>query len=473
MALIRPLYIGSSGWHDSMAQTDSLELGGLKMYGDLDANNQVVKNVPAGTLGHHAVNKSQLDTAVITGAKVKELILHRNQLDDAEGVRAAIALVMQQQPVAGDTITLTDGTTTRTYGATSGGDVQYTIGGTVAITMANLATAILGDASGAWGAIYSANLESIDADGAVIIYEEATSGAVSKAYGTWTTPTDVEVVNFYGETEYTKVALTDLPASSPANTNFGFRRVIASVVAGEVHWAKTDDIAYYWDDDDTTWVTTTGAGSIPDATSASGGGIKGKVTFDSDKGLSVASGVAGIVLTANKGLAFAVAGTLETLPDGTKGMEVGASGLATKIDNATITFNGSGQIQSVGSAEAQRVENTLTANADNIAIADPVYGTSTNNKYGKADAATDAKSYPIAIARTAAPSDNDTFEAVSAGPCAAVLTGATAGTRYFLQSGGGIGTGVPGAGLRVIEIGIAKNATDLFVRIIDHGKKPS
>lgn len=54
------------------------------------------------------------------------------------------------------------------------------------------------------------------------------------------------------------------------------------------------------------------AGGLPDATSAPGGGTKGKVTFDSDLGLDVVAGVA-----------------------------------AVKVDGASISFDGSGQLQTV------------------------------------------------------------------------------------------------------------------------------
>jgi len=56
------------------------------------------------------------------------------------------------------------------------------------------------------------------------------------------------------------------------------------------------------------------AATIPDATSANGGGVKGKATFDDLKGLHVTAGIAEV-----------------------------------KIDGSTVTFNGSGQLQSAAS----------------------------------------------------------------------------------------------------------------------------
>lgn len=82
------------------------------------------------------------------------------------------------------------------------------------------------------------------------------------------------------------------------------------------------------------YVDTAIATATPDATAASGGGVKGIVTFDSDKGLDVASGVA------------------EAKVNGTAGMGVDASGLKVKVDGSTITFDGSGQIQSASVVDA-------------------------------------------------------------------------------------------------------------------------
>ena len=51
-------------------------------------------------------------------------------------------------------------------------------------------------------------------------------------------------------------------------------------------------------------------------------------------------------------------------------------------------------------------------------------------------------------------------------------SGATAGAPQYLQDTGGIGAfAAITAGKRVIRVGYAKNATDLFVQIMDLGKK--
>jgi hypothetical protein len=60
---------------------------------------------------------------------------------------------------------------------------------------------------------------------------------------------------------------------------------------------------------------------------------------------------------------------------------------------------------------------------------------------------------------------------ISIGECAGILSTATPGTAYYLQAAGGIGTALPGAGHRVIQVGVAASADDLWVRIVDYGKK--
>jgi hypothetical protein len=77
----------------------------------------------------------------------------------------------------------------------------------------------------------------------------------------------------------------------------------------------------------------------------------------------------------------------------------------------------------------------------------------------------------MGVAKTATTAAGQTLEVVSAGPCPGVISGATAGTPYYLQVGGGIGVTLPGSGARTIQVGVAMNATDLWVRIVDYGRK--
>jgi hypothetical protein len=144
--------------------------------------------------------------------------------------------------------------------------------------------------------------------------------------------------------------------------------------------------------------------------------------------------------------------------------------LGVVVDGTTISINGSNQLQSIGSDEATRVENTHTTATDSTATADPVYINGADT-VGKARADDDAKADVIGVIRTGAGAAGATPDVVSHGPAAGVLSGATAGAVYFLQATGGIGTSIPGGGNRVIQVGYALNATDLFVLIKDFAKR--
>lgn len=609
MATRKFLYGDTNGFPREQDPADDIALGGLAMTGDitmgsnqitglsggdaanealaygqsgaslsgltvtdsaLNMSSQQITNVADGTLAHHAVNKGQLDTAVITGGTVKELLLHENQLDNTEGVLAAVALTMASNPVSGDTITITDGTTTRTYGAGSGGDVQYTIGATVADSMANLAAAIIGDGSAVWGAYFSADLDAIDTDGVVVIIEDDNDGTASEIYGTWATQANCQIVDFGAETQYTKKTTSDLPSSDPASTNFGFRRTQASLTPGELHYVENDDVVYGWDDDANQWNAFSGSTSIPDATAASGGGVKGKITVDSDYGLAVSSGILTIDVAANRGIGFDVSGDLEVkentaagievtssgigidiaatnpgvgfdgsgdlqaIADTTAGMEITATGIAIDIaaTNPGVGFDGSGDLEAkvvatggiekaatglqikiddtpdtldvdgdglkvvglpslfkingsavsanvtaanlteltgggtttlhshAGVSEAQAVENSFTA-TEGLTLGDPVYIDTAGNAVSKATAASDTEFDILGVAKTTV-SATDPVDVVSLGPCD-VLSGATAGDRYYLAAAGGLSTSVPAAGNWVVRVGWAMDANTLFV----------
>jgi hypothetical protein len=300
------------------------------------------------------------------------------------------------------------------------------------------------------------------------------------------------------------------------------------------------------------WQTYSGAGSIIDATGASGGGTKGKATYDSDKGLSVSSGVVTINLDATGGLKFDASNNLGVKIGDPNEVAATASGLEMtgvpnefKIDGVAVKAGGSGgpsasslqTLTNLGNADslhvhtatsitidhadvsnqgtddhhaqahvvtgasdhsesglttgyvltatsdttfawqtpaeataAEKIEDTHTTATDTTANGDPVY-VNGNDTIGKADADTAAKARVMGIIRTGAGAAGSDVEIVTHGPCADVLSGATANTPYYLQSGGGIGTSLPGAGKRVVLVGYAMDADDLFVKLEDYGQK--
>jgi hypothetical protein len=182
------------------------------------------------------------------------------------------------------------------------------------------------------------------------------------------------------------------------------------------------------------------------------------------------SGGAEINLEASNPTLKITANELGVKYDTTKGLTTGTGGLQVKVDGTTVSFDGSGNLQAIGSSEAQRIENTLVTATDVTANGDPVY-VNGNNTVGKADAGADAKARVLGVIRTGGGAAGSSVQVVSVGPCAGVLSGATANTPYYLQDTGGIGTSVPGGGKRVIQMGFAINGTDLWVDIKDMGKK--
>lgn len=97
---------------------------------------------------------------------------------------------------------------------------------------------------------------------------------------------------------------------------------------------------------------------------------------------------------------------------------------------------------------------------------------SANDQVSTGDASNDAKSRIVGVA-DAAILTTATGKIKKSGVVTGVLSGATFNTRYYL----GVTTGLPvligalAAGSRTIQLGIAKNATDLEVAIVDYGKK--
>lgn len=247
-----------------------------------------------------------------------ETLLDYRQLSNTQGILSADLLTMAAQPVATDSIILTNGTTTRTYSATSGGDVSYVIGASKEATMANFAAAVTADGSGAWYAYVCTGLTSIAAT-IVLIIARVTALAGSKVYGVWATPANVKIVAFTNLRDYIYSTLSNMPATLPSTSNFGFERVLANLIIGETHLVRnTSGLAYVWSAELASWIPTI------DATAISS---NFKIVTD-DYTILITDGV----IVCNKGTALIV-----TLPPAT------GSGTVKKIKNigaGTATLEG-------------------------------------------------------------------------------------------------------------------------------------
>ena len=289
-------------------------------------------NTGAATLGQM---NAAISLAVLTGGSLKEAVLVQEQLSAVQGILAGSIFYATAAAVDGDTVVLHDGTSAETFTfASTNAAFQPAFGVNAAASMQNLATRINTDSTSFSAKWIPSMLASVNPGGCVVVYEKTAVGGISpsRIYGTWATQADAKVVQFNGQAEYkTGQTPVTLPSADPAAGRFGFRRVLASLTNGEIHYVHETDVMQSWDDDSNAW-TTFQNGSVPDGTSASGGGVKGKLTLDSDYGLQATAGVARIV-TDNQGLGFSAGNLVIALDGGT----LSKSGSGLKVADAGIT----------------------------------------------------------------------------------------------------------------------------------------
>lgn len=413
MAARKPLFMGTEGFSEEMAITDSMTLGSLTIGsgGDITlSGGGEVLGLPATPAATAAASKEYVD-AVAAGLDPKEPVRVRAQ----------------------GNIVLTG------PGATIDG-----------ITM------VVGDR-------FLADQQSTTTQDGVYIFQGAASTA--------TRSTDFAVAATVAGSHVFVEEGTDADAGFVCTNNQG------SDVVG------TDDLVF---------VQFSGAGQITAGLAL----VKSGNTLDvnveaSNPSLQIASDEIGIKFAGSGGLEKLAAGTGvklngTTLLLGASGLSVlglpslfeinavavGAAVTAANVDTLTDGSNADAlHIHSTGVAtEAPKLEETLTTATDTVAVADVVYSNG-NDTVGLARADTDAKSRIRGIIRSGSGAPPQSVEVVTAGPAAATLTAATFNTPYYLQATGGIGTSVPTAGNRVVAIGYAINATDLYVRVVDYGKK--
>jgi hypothetical protein len=415
------------------------------------------------------------------------------------------------QPTAdNDTFVITDGTNTETYAFKSSESAPFdvAIGATAADTLANLIQAINDDSS-YWSAVDTVGLDAYFASAYTaqgVIYRTAVSTANDRVYGVSTTATQIKVVDFQqvGDQDYSIASGTEanLPSSDPAAKRFGFGRTKANLVTNEAHPVAEDVTVWLWDTDDELWrqvdnsAITAGAGlarsgntisadldtDADETSSGSSGGSSG-LEFDTSGNsgqLRARVSTTGAIGRQSDGLgvrvettnpALAITGNeLDVKYQTTKGLASDGSGLYVKVDTTTINYDGSGNLEAVASPEAERIENDLAVN-EAIAVGDAVHFETTNDRISESDADNDSQSRVIGVATTAQATVGQNATIVSHGVAADTISSATVGTPYYLQSGGGIGTSIPSGAKRVVQVGIAKNADDLWVRVLDFGKK--
>lgn len=563
MALRKPFVLSSEGFHEEMPTADTLDVGSIEISASgtgIDMNGKKITDLGDGVSPADVLTKAQVEALVASGGIFKEPVYGEDQLINGAsgGIAALESLYFTDQPTSGDTVIFYDGTNTRTYtfvddqgSEAAATDVSRE---TSAVTaMQRLVTRMNADAGNTWWHGVFITTGSHNSAGEVLVWEEGTpsdSLSTSRIYGVWTTQADCEVVPFSTGTaaiQYNAGTAATLPAADPTSGRFGFSVAEGSLVDGEIRLALDLNAQFSWEDSAQTWNQISGSGAIPDATSGSGGGVKGLATFDSDKGLQIiANAVAEVKLGTDKGLEFSGGGVSIKIADANElsldanglnvegvdanfkidGTATGNSVTATNLTDVTDGGSADGLHTHTGSSvslahsdlsgvtedqhharqhdmtssldhvesgltvghvltatgsssfawqalpdEVDRVENTYNTAVDATANGDPVY-INGNNTVGKGRADTDAKARIIGVIRTGAGVAGSTVEIVTVGPCAGILGGGgVANTPYYLQATGGLGTSIPAGATRVIQLGKALNANDLFVQIIDYGKK--
>lgn len=570
MAERKPLFQSSEGFQEEMAQADSITLGALTMGGAIAMGSNKITGLGDGADPGDVLNKAQIDALVATGNIFKEPVHSQNQLINGAsgGIAAVEVLYFVNQPVVGDQVTFYDGTNSETYTfvANIAGELlpnDVSIETTATTAMQRLITRMNLDASNTfWTAEYHPTSEFNGGNGEIHIIESKTpvdALSTSRIYGNvWGTPADFQVVEFSDGIDY--IQYNEGTNSTAANTDptsgrFGFSRAEATLVDGEVHLALDLNAQFSWEAAAQTWNQISGSGAIPDATSGSGGDVKGLATFDEDKGLQViANGVAEVRLEAAKGVQFEAGGGLgikiddtpDTLDVDADGLKVSGLPAQFKIDGSAVSSNvtqsnvdtlvagaasdadalhthdglspishththasttgqtandhhnqvhaidggdhtlagaTSGYVLTATSAttfafaapgaasKAPKISAAYNTATDATVNGDAVYWNGTDT-LGEGRADTDTKARVIGVIQTGGGAAPAVVEVVSAGPCTGVLGGGgVANVPYYLGTTGGITSTPPGAGSRVVVLGYAINANDLFVEIRDYGKK--
>lgn len=197
--------------------------------------------------------------------------------------------------------------------------------------------------------------------------------------------------------------------------------------------------------------------------------------------LRVLAAPSGCITVNPNGVAVVVDTVPQTLECTVSGLQVVGLPLGFKINDDQVSVNvtannldelTSGGVTNLhshsGSDEAKRLENTFNADAA-ISIGDPVRFTSANGVTAT-DNTSGTSRRTVGIARTA-DGGGGTVEVVSDGLAAGVLSGATPGDAYFIDTPNGLTSTRPtAAGSHVYLMGFAANSTDLMLRFQYLGK---
>lgn len=316
--------------------------------------------------------KEYVASHIVSDGTVKQQLLSFIQLDDTVGILPGLVTFFTTNAVNTDTFVLSDGTNTETFTfvTSRSGAFEVTVGGTPAVTMANLASAINSDSSYWKGWYDSSALASLYPNGLIGIYKKADL----VGFKLWKTGTvDGFVTDYHAAEEYKTSAsyVIALSSSAPGTNLSGFSIAKANLTNGEIHNCIAEDELHEWNGDANSgngaWYTLS-AGS-PIATSGSAGAILGKATFDSDKGLEITGvGVAKAKID-NSSTYFDGSGNIAVKPLGISTAKLADDSVTKDKVNADVAGAGLGQ-NADGSLEVNTDGTTLEINADTVRVKD-------------------------------------------------------------------------------------------------------
>jgi len=454
----KPLFIAGGageGWHEEMAISDSITLGGLTMGGAIDMGTYGVTNMADAVNATDAVTKQQLD-AVAAGIHWKHPVQVLNMISNSNmGGAPPVG------PVAGDAYVVNNW-----GGGYNNGDIVEWSGASWVVVSPNVGGA---PPNNTW-VLVSATSATAPAgafaghDKEFATYNSGTSTWSFTAQTTGDATLVIDVGGLYQGTGYTY-----------DGTNWIEFTAIPSIVAG-AGLGSSGNTIFVKDGDgikiDTDYVAVDLSATDP--------GLE-LIGTTPDKTLQAKVDGAHGIIRGTSGLEIEIDDTPDTLDVDADGLKVvglpslfkvndDPVGVTVTADNFDTLTNGGDATLLHTHAGAGTVRISPPA-AEAILKSDPVYWSATNDRVGKGRADTDTKSRIIGVAEAAQPTTGNPVPIVCHGPILGAISLAIAGTPYYLQATGGIGTAVPGASKRLVLCGYAMNASDLWVHTIDYGKK--
>lgn len=527
MTLRKFAFISAEGYADTAAATDSLELGALAMSGNIDMTDTgKIVNLLPGTVAKDALSYAQ------TGANLQGLSITTNPLTmggqkitgGAAGTATNDVLVYGQSGAFLSGLDAMSQKITNVADPTNPQDVcskAYADAGRLGLDVKS-SVRVIATSNITLSGTQSIDSVSVIAGDRVLVAGQTSAlenGIYLCAAGAWTRTTDadssadlspgsftfVEEGTVYQDTGWVMSSNSPFTLDTSA-CNWTQFSAAGQIVAGN-GLVRTGNVL---DVGDGPGILVSAdkieieLGSNP-ALEFDAGGDAGKLLWkpDTTRGLAKDASGAYIDLATDPGFQF-TGGKLDAKLYASGGLQKDANGLGIKLDGTTNQLSASGlsvkglpalfEIATVATSANVTSANlgTLTAGSTSdagtlhkhsdvistvavseaVAVGDPGYWSATNDQMGKGDCTLDAKSRIKGVFKTAQATPGSNAQFVASGVVPSALTGATAGAPYYLAAGGGVTATAPtGSGNRVIEVGIAKNATDLFVAVIDYGKR--